>query len=130
MPRWPEQDGLAVERLDGFTVSGGGLTFTLSFPAAPVAAGETATLAFDGMATAYEVALNGAPILRGGSMFEAHAVDVTALLREGANELVIRCVAEDELLAAQPKRPRQRWRTRVVENGGALRFVRTSVLGR
>jgi beta-mannosidase len=135
MPRWPEQDGLEVARLDGFVADGplsddAAVAFSLSFDAAPAADGESVALAFDGIATAFDVVLNGTPILSGTSMFAAHVVDVGALLLDQGNHLEIRCRALSELLAEQPKRPRQRWRTKVVENGGALRFVRTAILGR
>ncbi|HWH96315.1 MAG TPA: hypothetical protein VNT03_20805 [Baekduia sp.] len=130
MPRWPEHDGLEVRRLEGFDASAPH-RYALRFAAEPAADGEVVSLAFDGVATVFVVTLNGTEILRGTSMFAAHEVDVTELLRAGEpNELVIDCSGLQELLAAQPKRPRQRWRTKVVENGGALRFVRTSVLGR
>jgi beta-mannosidase len=127
MPRWPEHDGLEVRRLEGFVASGA--RFTLTFDAV-AAAGEQVALAFDGIATAYEVTLNGTPILAGRSMFAAHQVDVTALLDPAGNTLEIVCADEEALLAGAPKRPRQRWRTKVVDNGGALRFVRTAILGR
>lgn len=127
MPRWPEQAGLAVERLDGFARDGH--VFRLRF-SAPASSGERIALAFDGIATVFVVSLNGVEILRGTSMFAAHEVDVTDVVRDGDNELVIDCSGFDELVGGVPKRPRQRWRTKVVENGGALRFVRTSVLGR
>ena len=135
MPRWPEQDGLEVARLDGFVADGplsdgAAVTFTLRFAAAPPVDGEEVLLAFDGVATVFEVVLNGVVVAEGSSMFAAHVVDVGALLREEGNDLEIRCRALSEVLAEQPKRPRQRWRTKVVENGGALRFVRTAILGR
>jgi beta-mannosidase len=135
MPRWPEQDGLEVARLDGFVADGpladdAAVTFTLRFEALPPADGEEVLLAFDGIATVFEVLLNGVVVAEGSSMFAAHAVDVGALLREEGNDLEIRCRALSEVLAKQPRRPRQRWRTKVVENGGALRFVRTAILGR
>jgi beta-mannosidase len=139
MPRWPEHDGLTVRRLEGFAhVEGGPLsdaeaaTFVVAFDAEPPAPGERAELVFDGVATVWEAALNDELIASGTSMFRGARVDVGALLREdgGGNVLTIRCRALDDVLAEQPKRPRQRWRTRVVDNAGALRFVRTSVLGR
>ena len=135
MPRWPEQDGLEVARLDGFVADGplsddAAVTFTLRFAALPPAEGEEVVLALDGIATVFEVVLNGVVVAEGSSMFAAHTADVGALLREEGNDLEIRCRALSEVLAAQPKRPRQRWRTKVVENGGALRFVRTAILGR
>jgi beta-mannosidase len=136
MPRWPEQDGLEVRRLDDFVADGPladdvACTFALDFDTAPAAAGESVALAFDGIATAFAVVLNGVEILSGSSMFAAHVVDVGALLRpDQGNHLEIRCRALSDVLAEQPQRPRQRWRTKVVENGGALRFVRTAILGR
>jgi beta-mannosidase len=135
MPRWPEQDGLEVVRLDGFVADGplsddAAVTFALRFDALPPAAGEEVVLACDGIATVFEVVLNGVVVVEGSSMFAAHAMDVGALLREKGNDLEIRCRALSEVLAQQPRRPRQRWRTKVVENGGALRFVRTTILGR
>lgn len=135
MPRWPEQDGLEVTRLDGFVADGplsdgAAVTFSLRFAASPPGPGEEVLLALDGVATVFEVVLNGVVVAEGSSMFAAHAADVGALLREEGNDLEIRCRALSEVLAEQPRRPRQRWRTKVVENGGALRFVRTAILGR
>ncbi|HEY4097599.1 MAG TPA: hypothetical protein VGM33_18895 [Baekduia sp.] len=135
MPRWPEHAGLEVRRLKGFVADGPlsddlACTFALTFEAAAVGADEEVALAFDGIATAYVVVLNGVEILRGESMFEASCVDVGALLAVGGtNVLEIRCRALSDVLAEAPRRPRQRWRTKVVADG-ALRFVRTSVLGR
>src|SRR3954454_742316 len=128
MPRWPEHDGREVRRLDGFAVDGD--RFTLSFTAPPARDGEAVTLAFDGVATVFTVTLNGVAVLSGTSMFAAHEVDIGSLLCEGENELVVDCGGFDEHLAAQPRRPRTRWRPRVVADGAALRFVRTAILGR
>jgi beta-mannosidase len=135
MPRWPEQDGLEVARLDGFVADGplsddAAVTFGLRFAASPPGPGEEVLLALDGVATVFEAVLNGVVVAEGSSMFAAHVADVGALLREEGNHLEIRCRALSEVLAEQPRRPRQRWRTKVVENGGALRFVRTAILGR
>ena len=60
-------------------------------------------------------------------MFASHAVDVGGLLRD-ENQLAIRCRALDPLLRER-RRPRARWRTRVVANQN-LRFFRTTMLGR
>jgi beta-mannosidase len=137
MPRWPEHDAHEVTRLDGFAAAEGGppsdareRTFHLTFASAPAAPGERVALVLDGIATVFTVLLNGVEILTGRSMFLAHEVDVGALLLDGDNELVIHCHALEEELARVPRRPRQRWRTKVVDNGGALRFVRTAILGR
>ncbi|HEU4976345.1 MAG TPA: hypothetical protein VFT50_14730 [Baekduia sp.] len=135
MPRWPEQDGQEIRRLDGFTADGPPTddedrTSVLRFAAEPLADGEEAALAFDGIATAFAVELDGAPILEGASMFARHEVDVSAALRAGGeHELVVRCRALRDVLEQQPRRPRQRWRTRIVEDA-RLRFVRTAVIGR
>ncbi|MCW3000782.1 MAG: glycoside hydrolase family 2 protein [Conexibacter sp.] len=134
MPRWPDHAGLEVTRLDGFSADGppsddAACTFTLEFDAAPAEPGEEVALAFDGIATSYVVRLNGETILEGSSMFAAAEVDVGARLRDGANVLEIQCLALRDVLAQVPRRPRQRWRTKVVGDGG-LRFVRTAILGR
>ncbi len=101
--------------------------FRSRFEAEPAGEGEELTLRFDGIATVAEVYLNGELILESDSMFAAHAVDAGALLREGGNELAIRCRALGPLLRA-PRKPRARWRTRLADNG--LRFFRTMLLGR
>ena len=80
-----------------------------------------------GLATVAEVYLNGELVLESESMFAAHAVDVSRRLR-GANELAICCRALAPRLA-QPRKPRARWRTRLVSDGN-LRFYRTMLLGR
>ncbi|HEV7752419.1 MAG TPA: hypothetical protein VGO71_12810 [Baekduia sp.] len=134
MPRWPEHAGLEVARLDGFVADGPrsderDCVFTLEFSAVAATAGEEVALAFDGIATSYEVRLNGVPIATGSSMFAGFEVDVGAVLRGGANVLEIRCRALRDVLAEAPRRPRQRWRTKIVADG-ALRFVRTAVIGR
>jgi beta-mannosidase len=137
MPRWPEHDAHEVTRLGGFAPAEGGppsdaleRTFHLTFRSAPAAPGEQVVLAFDGIATVFTVLLNGVEIASGRSMFVGHEADVGDLLLDGDNELVIHCRALRDVLAEVPRGPRQRWRTKVVENGGALRFVRTAILGR
>ena len=91
------------------------------------AAGEEVALVFEGLATVAEVYLNGARILDSDSMFTVSAVDIGALV--GAeNELAICCRALAPLLAVS-RRPRARWRTRLVADGG-LRFFRTMLIGR
>lgn len=90
------------------------------------AEGARAILRFEGLATVAHVFLNGERILCSDSMFHEHEVDVTGAL--GAeNDLVIRFCSLDALLAA--KRPRPRWKTRLVEHQ-QLRFWRTTLLGR
>jgi beta-mannosidase len=101
--------------------------FRTSFEAEPPAAGEELLLCLDGIATVADVFLNGEPLLASDSMFAAHAVEVSGLLR-AHNELAIRCRALEPLLQAR-RRPRARWRTRLVAHAN-LRFFRTMLLGR
>jgi len=101
--------------------------FRTSFAADPAGAGEELSLQLGGIATVAEVYLNGELVLESDSMFAAHNVDGTARVR-AQNELVIRCRALAPLLAA-PRRPRARWRTRLVAERN-LRFYRTMLLGR
>ena len=61
-------------------------------------------------------------------MFEEHTVDVGSVLVRGDNELAIRCRALTPELATQ-RRPRARWRTRLVADNN-LRWFRTMLLGR
>jgi beta-mannosidase len=88
---------------------------------------EPAMLELDGIATVSEVYLNGELVLESTSMFAAHSIDVSGKL--GAdNELAICCRALSPLLAERRK-PRARWRTRLVGEGN-LRFFRTMIAGR
>ncbi len=101
--------------------------FRTRLRAAPAGPGEEVVLRLGGLATVAEVHLNGTPVLAGDSMFAEHAVDVGALLT-GDDELAIRFAALGPLLRER-RRPRARWRTRLVAEGG-LRFFRTALLGR
>jgi beta-mannosidase len=101
--------------------------FRTSFDAAPAAAGEQLLLCLDGIATVAEVYLNGERVLASDSMFAAHVLDVDGLL-QAHNELAIRCRALGPLLEVR-RRPRARWRTRLVAQAN-LRFFRTMLLGR
>jgi beta-mannosidase len=101
--------------------------FRVRFAAAPAADGEDVTLVVGGLATVAEVYLNGRRVLESESMYTAHELDVGALLR-GDNELAICCRALTPRLRGRRK-PRARWRTRVVSEGN-LRFFRTMLLGR
>jgi len=101
--------------------------FRTTFDAPPAAEGEEVVLRLDGIATVAEVYLNGERVLESGSMFVPHALDIGELLR-GENELTIRCRALAPLLRER-RRPRARWRSRLVANGN-LRFFRTMLLGR
>jgi beta-mannosidase len=101
--------------------------FRTRFEAEPPEAGEELVLVFEGIATVSEVYLNGVGVLSSESMFASHTVPVGAELT-GSNELAICCRALTPLLAV-PRRPRARWRTRLVSEGN-LRFFRTMLLGR
>ena len=101
--------------------------YRVAFDADPAGAGEEVACRLEGLATVAAIYLNGERILDSGSMFAVHEVDVTGRLREH-NELVIRCRALAPLLR-QRRRPRARWRTRLVSDQN-LRFHRTMLLGR
>jgi beta-mannosidase len=101
--------------------------FRTGFAAAPVAEDEQVLLRLEGIATIAEVYLNGELVLESESMFASHALDVTRQLHE-QNELVIHCLALGPRLRER-RRPRARWRTRLVSEGN-LRFFRTMLLGR
>ena len=108
--------------------------FRTSFTAEPARAGEEVSLHLDGIATVAEVYFNGERVLESDSMFAAHAVPVEELMAEVSggetprNELAICCRALAPLLA-ESRRPRARWRTRLVAERN-LRFFRTMLLGR
>jgi beta-mannosidase len=91
---------------------------------APAAPHEELTLRIGGLATLSEVWIDGSRRLESESMFAAHAIDVGG----GCGELVICCRALTPRLAER-RRPRARWRTRLVAEPN-LRFVRTMLLGR
>lgn len=102
--------------------------FRTRFQAGPAGTGEEALLLLDGIATVAEVYLNGERILDSESMFARHELNVGDRLREDGNELAICCRALGPRL--QPRRrPRARWRTRLVREKN-LRFFRTMLLGR
>jgi beta-mannosidase len=101
--------------------------FRTSFDDPGAQDGEQIVLRLDGIATVADVYLNGQRVLASDSMFAAHAIDVGARLR-ASNELAIRCRALSPLLR-QRRKPRARWRTKLVSNG-ELRWFRTMLLGR
>ncbi len=101
--------------------------FRTRFATTPAQAHEDVLLCLDGLATVAEVYLNGELVLESQSMFAARAVDVGSRLSTD-NELAIRFRALAGLLR-EPRRPRARWRTRVVSDGN-LRFFRTMLIGR
>jgi beta-mannosidase len=91
--------------------------FRLTFDASPAADGEEVVLVLGGLATIAEVWLNGERVLDSASMFAAHEIDVSHRLHDGPNLLAICCRALAPRLA-EPRRPRQRWRTRLVADDG------------
>jgi len=99
--------------------------FRTRFDARAAASGEELRLRLDGIATVAEVYLDGELVLESESMFASHVLDLEG---RAGNELVIGCRALAPLLA-EPRRPRARWRTRLVSERN-LRFYRTMLLGR
>ena len=86
---------------------------------------ERVSLCFEGLATLALVFWNDDLILSSDNMFARHEVDVSHLSRTGY--LSIRFQALTTALAV--RRPRPRWRTRLVEHQ-QLRWIRTSLMGR
>ena len=83
-------------------------------------------LRFGGLATLTDVWLNDELILSADNMFREYAVDVTGRLRDH-NELVLCFRSLTAALAI--RRPRPRWKTKVVSDQ-QLRWFRTTLLGR
>ncbi|MEX2048852.1 MAG: glycoside hydrolase family 2 protein [Gemmatimonadota bacterium] len=81
---------------------------------------------FDGLATLAEVWWNGERVLESRDMFVAHEIDVTDLV-EDENELMI--VFRSLAAALSARRPRPRWKTKLVEQQ-QIRWFRTTLLGR
>ena len=119
--------GMPAAEIAASALDGRDWWFRCDLAVAPAAPGERLVLVIEGLATVAEVYLNGALVLRSDSMFARSAVDVTSTLA-ARNDLAICCRALSPLLAVS-RRPRARWRTRLVSEGG-LRFFRTMLLGR
>jgi beta-mannosidase len=98
-----------------------------TFRVEPRAPNVLRVLRFEGLATLADVWLNGRSILESNEMFAEHEVAAAPWIVEGDNELVVRCRSLGAALKA--RRPRPRWRTRVVE-AQQLRWFRTSMYGR
>ena len=114
--------GISNEELDGHD-----WWFRVHFDADPASADGEVVLALGGIATVADVHLNGERIVAGESMFISQLTEVGNLLR-ASNELAICCRALEPLLRVS-RRPRARWRTRLVSDGN-VRFFRTMLLGR
>jgi beta-mannosidase len=91
-------------------------------------AGEPASLEIGGIATVWELLVDGVPVASGRSMFERQVVGLS-VVEPGDHEVRIVVHPLTELLDSMPSKPRQRWRTQLVEDA-RLRWVRTQLLGR
>jgi beta-mannosidase len=100
--------------------------FRCRFEQAAPEPGTETVLRLDGLATLADVWLNGEHVLSSENMHAEWTVPATGL-RAGTNELVIGVRALAPALAG--RRPRPRWRTRLVETQ-ALRWFRTALAGR
>lgn len=101
--------------------------FRRRLAAAEIEAHEQLVLVFEGLATVAEVYLNARRIAEVDSMFDPVALDIGPLARADC-ELAICFRALGPLLRVS-RRPRARWRTRLVGDN-ALRFFRTMIIGR
>ncbi len=97
---------------------------TLGVP--PAAPGEELVLVAQ-VATITEIYIDDELVHSGESMFLPAAVNVGGLLAEGS--VLAICVRALAPRLAQSRRPRQRWRTKLVADS-TLRFYRTMLLGR
>ena len=82
-------------------------------------------LNLDGLATLVDVYWNDDCVLKSENMFLAHEIDLSPLPRDGV--LYLHCKSLSQALSQ--RRPRPRWRTRLVEQQ-QLRWMRTTLLGR
>ena len=88
-----------------------------------------ASLEIGGIATVWDVLVNGVVVASGTSMFERRSVDVAGALVAGPNEVRVAVHPLTGLLDEAPRKPRARWRTMLVDET-RLRWARTQVLGR
>jgi beta-mannosidase len=116
--RWSFDDRLDFDASDWW--------WRCDFPADAGSVEVARVLRFGGLASIAEVWLNGTTVLKSDNMFHEHDVPVDGLLRD-KNELVVCCRSVASALKA--RRPRPRWRTRLVESQ-QLRWIRTTLLGR
>lgn len=97
------------------------------FDAPDAKAGEDTVLGFDGLATIAKVWLNKKLLLTSSNMFISHQCDVSNVLQDKDNELLIHFNALDDQLAKNRQKPR--WRAPMVAHQ-QLRWIRTTLLGR
>src|SRR4051812_14097466 len=103
--------------------------FRCRFSAEPAEPGEVIVLRLGGIATVAEVFLNSEKILESSSMFAAHDLDISSLV-SNHNELLIVCRSLTDAMRERRRRlPVARWKTRVVTEQ-QLRWFRTTLLGR
>lgn len=103
--------------------------FRSRFDSSPAASGEEISLRIGGIATVAEVWFNGERIVQTNSMFAAHQPDITSLIQD-RNEILIVCRSLNSALGSyRGRQPFERWRTRIVAQH-QLRWVRTTLLGR
>jgi beta-mannosidase len=77
--------------------------FRTTFAATPEFRGhDRQRLVFEGIDLLGEVFLNGEPVARSDDAYTPLVVDVTRILREGENELVVRVTSGTELLGPEP----------------------------
>jgi len=119
--------GVGGAALDAARVDGRDWWFRRHLDAGEVSPDEELVLAFDGLATVVDVYVRGQHVLESQSMFEDCVVRLPELAGDD-NELVICARALTPLLGVS-RRPRARWRTAIVADGG-LRFFRTMLMGR
>ncbi len=82
-------------------------------------------LYFEGLATLCEVWLNGEKILKCNNMFRAYSIEINHLLTTSNTlTLVFRSITQN----LKEKRPRPKWKTKLVENQ-QMRWIRSTVLG-
>lgn len=82
-------------------------------------------LCFDGLATLCDIWLNDEKILTTNNMFRAYRVEISKLLRESNNLILVFRSVNHEL---KEKKPRPKWKTKLVENQ-QMRWIRSTVLG-
>lgn len=100
--------------------------FRTSFAVPEVVEPRRLLLELDGLATVAEVWLNDTRVLESRNMFRSYTLDVSHLVK-AENQLCLVFRALNPVLAE--KRPRPRWKTRLVDAQN-LRYVRTTLLGR
>ncbi|MEO9175120.1 MAG: hypothetical protein ABI317_06360, partial [Gaiellales bacterium] len=122
--------GAAGRDVDGRDLDAEDWTFLTTLPdvGAPHG-GERIVLRLGGVATIAEVLVDGRQVGASPSMFARHAIDVTDAVRLDGPPVTLAIVCRSVADALRGRRPRPRYRTRVVAEQ-QLRYIRTSVLGR